>query len=229
MLQTARFEEMMKKSPMFSGLPEEDFGQIMKTATYTELKSGDVLFRQHDPASDFFLLLTGKMKLSLLSMEGTEKVVDIINAGNTFAEAIMFRGIPGYPVNAEAVLDASVLRFDTGAYTEILRKSPEACFNVMGCLTVRIHWLMTELDRLSLHNATFRLISYLLETIPEDTTEKTELRLSVPKHIIASRLSITPETFSRTIKRLADENLIDVNPGYIMLNDPVELRRLIAV
>ncbi len=229
MPKTSQFADVMIKNPMFSGLPAEDFRKVSKSSVYMEMKSGDVLFRQQDPANEFFLLVTGKIKLSLLSVEGTEKVVDIINAGNTFAEAIMFRGMPGYPVNAEAVGDCSVLRINAEVYKDILRKSPEACFMVMSRLSVRIHWLMTELDRLSLHNATYRLVSYLLENVPKDVTEETEIQLAIPKHVLASRLSITPETFSRTIKRLVNEGKLEVHESHIILQDLEELRRMIAV
>lgn len=229
MLLEQTHQEVLRKNSLFEGLHERDFSQVVDNTKLCELNVDDVLFRQQQPATDFFFLLSGKVKLSLLSFEGTEKVVDIINEGNTFAEAVILRGIPGYPVNAEALEDSTVLRINAEAFTAILQKSPETCIKVMGCLSVRLHWLMNELDRLSLHNATYRLISYLLENIPEDTIESAEVNLSIPKHVVASRISVTPETLSRTLKRLCKEGLLEVHDKHIVLINPVELRRLVSI
>ncbi len=224
-----RFKEVMRHNPLFKNLSEEDFKQAVSHTSHCLIRSGESLFRQQQAANEFFLLVSGKMKLNLLSFEGTEKVVDIINPGNTFAEAVIFSGMPGYPVNAEALEDSSLLRINAQAYSKILHGSPDACFKVMACLSVRLHWLMTELDRLTLHNVTYRLISYLLENIPEDATESTDVALTVPKHVVASRISVTPETFSRTLKRLSGEGLLEVHDSHIVLINPEELRRLVSI
>lgn len=224
-----KFQEIMRRNPLFKNLSEGDFQETIQHTAFSQLKAGESLFRQQQPAKEFFLLASGKMKLNLLSFEGTEKVVDIINPGNTFAEAIIFSGMPGYPVNAEALVDSGLLRINAEAYKKILHGSPEACFKVMACLSVRLHWLMAEIDRLTLHNVTYRLISYLLEDVPDDMSEAAVVRLSVPKHVVASRISVTPETFSRTLKRLTKEGLLEVHDNHIVLNNPEELRRIVSI
>lgn len=220
---------LMRKNPLFKDLTDEAFQKVTEHCSLRELKAGEFLFRQHQPAPFFFLLISGQIKLSLLSMEGTEKVVDIIHAGNSFSEAIMFRSVPSYPVNAEALADVNVLSIEAATYSAILRSSPDACFKVMGCLSVRLHWLMTELDRLTLHNVTYRLIIYLLEDIPEGVTEAVKVNLTIPKRVIASRISVTPETLSRTLKRLSEQGLMDIHDHHIVLNNPTELRRMVSI
>ncbi len=224
-----KYQEIMRKNPLFKDLTEEDFLQVVTHTTLCELTADEMLFQQQQPAADFFFLISGKVKLSLLSFEGAEKVVDIIHQGNTFAEAIIFRGIPGYPVNAEALSDSVVLRINAETYIKTLQHSPEVCFKVMAALSVRIHWLMTELDRLSLHNASYRLISYLLEGIPEERETPIEINLSLPKNVIASRISITPETFSRTLKGLSQQGLLEIHNTHLVLNNPAELRRIVSI
>jgi len=221
--------QALRKNSLFQDLSKADFASITENTQRCELKTDEVLFRQMSSAEDFFFLAKGKVKLYLLSVDGTEKVVDIINEGNTFAEAVMFKGIPQFPVNAETLSDSTILRINSQAYLNILSKSPQTCIKVMGCLSVRLHWLMNELDRLSLHNATYRLISYLLENIPSDSTESTEVNLSIPKHVVASRISVTPETLSRTLKRLSQEGLLEVHDKHIVINNPQELRSLVSI
>lgn len=220
--------EMMKKNPLFIDLDHADLLRVIRHTSLYSLKAGEVLFKQQQPATHFFLLATGKVKISLLSSEGTEKVIDIINAGNTFAEAIIFREMQGYPVNAEALTPSSVLRIDARHYKNRLRKSPEACFKVIATLSQRLHWLMAEIDLLTLHNATYRLVSYLLENISHHATEPVKIQLTVPKHVIASRISVTPETFSRILKNLSKQGLLVVHKCHIIVNNPVALYQIVS-
>ena len=224
-----KYQEILKTVPLIKDLDEKDFLQVANNTSVCKLRAGEALFRQHDPAIEFFYVVSGRMKISLLSIEGGEKVVDIINESNTFAEAIIFRGMGGYPVNGEAIVDSTVLRINADAYMEILKNSPEVCIRVMGSLSERLHWLLNEMDRLSLHNATYRLISYLLDNIPSDAIESTQVNLSIPKHVVASRISVTPETLSRTLKRLTKDGLLEVHDKHIVLINPVKLRQLVAI
>ncbi len=223
------YREILKTIPLFMGLDEKDFSQIIEGTSVTMLRAGDTLFSQFQPATDFFFVVKGKIKISLLSIDGAEKVVDIINEGSTFAEAIILRGMDGYPVNSEAIGDTIVLKINAKKYTQVLSQSTDACFKVISSLSSRTHWLMNEMERLSLHNASYRLISFLLENVDNDTEASAEITLSAPKHVIASRLSITPETLSRTLKSLSKKGLLVVHENHIILDNPAELRRMISV
>ncbi|RUM77084.1 MAG: Crp/Fnr family transcriptional regulator [Sulfurovum sp.] len=225
----ATLRESMRICPLFRDLTKEEFSEIVEQTSVCNLNMDDMLFRQQDPAKDFFVLVTGKIKLSLLSFEGTEKVVDIINPGVSFAEAVIFSGIPGYPVNATALAKSQVLRVNANAYMETLESSPKTCFKVMATLSLRLHNLIGEIDRLSLHNATYRLISFLLEGVPSEMNERSVVNLSIPKHVVASRISVTPETLSRTLKRLCQDGLLEVQDSHIVLLNPIELRRLVSI
>ena len=226
-----RYQEAMRKNHLFMDIDQQDFDKIVEGSSVSKLNSGEILFSQQQAATEFFLLVAGKIQISLLSMEGAEKVVDIIKPGSTFAEAIIFQGMKGYPVNSKALSDAIVIRINAENYTRVLSNSPDACFKVMGRLSVRLHWLVNEMERVSLHSASYRLISYLIENLDNDLDQNTniEVILSAPKHVIASRLSITPETFSRTLKALSKKGLLTVHDNHIILNNIEELREMISI
>jgi len=224
-----KFQDVLRKNTLFEGLSDDDFKELLSNTKLRQLKVDEVLFRKQQSATHFFLLVDGRIKLSLLSIEGSEKVVDIINPGMTFAEAIILNGVSRFPLNAIALSESEVLCINADVFMNILKASPETCIKVMACLSVRLHMLMTEIDRLSLHNATFRLVSYLLENISFDEIETVEIKLSIPKHVIASRISVTPETLSRTLKQLCKDNLLEVHDRHITLINPEKLRSLVDI
>ena len=104
-------------------------------------------------------------------------------------------------------------------YKEILQESVEVCFNMMGSLSQRMHKHINEVERLSLHNAIFRLVNYLLDFKKNVQKNRDDIHLDVSKQIIASQLAITPETLSRILKQLSKKNYISVQDDHIKLND----------
>jgi CRP-like cAMP-binding protein len=120
-----KYQNVMRNTSLFEGLGEKDLSQVINNTKLCSLKSDEVLFSQQQSATDFFLLVDGRIKLSLLSVEGTEKVVDFIAPGSTFAEAIILNGMKGYPVNATALSDSNVLRINAEVFTSILHASPK--------------------------------------------------------------------------------------------------------
>ena len=189
-----------------------------------ELAENDRLFEQQQPAREIFLLRSGQVKLALISPEGHEKVIDLISPGVTFAEAVMFSGSPVYPVTATALVVSQVWCIDAATYEGILRQSTDACFAVMAQMSRRLHWQIAELDRLTLHNAAFRVVAYLLEQLPSTHLAAAVVQLDTPKHVIASRLSVTPETLSRTFAKLSREGYLDIVDNSVTVHDIDKLR-----
>lgn len=214
----------MRQSVLFRELSDAQLQCIVAHTDSTTLQAGQVLFEQQSEARDIFMLESGQVKLSRLSPDGQEKVIDLISPGTTFAEAIMFSGQHTYPVTATALVPSQLLCFDTQTYTDILRASTEACFAVMAQMSRRLHWQLAEIDRLTLHNATFRVASYLLEQVPAGDSNNPMVALDTPKHVIASRLSMTPETLSRTLSRLSRDGLIHIDDSRVLLKNIQRLR-----
>lgn len=220
---------IMKECVLFRDLNEVQFQRLVACARVREVGAGEALFEQDQPANHLYLLTAGQIKLTRLSIDGDEKVIDIIDPPQPFAEAVIFGDHRRYPVNAVALLPSEVIAVDGKVFLQLLRGSVDACFDIMARMSIRLHWLVNEVDRLTLHNATYRVIAYLLDETPEEKPGAAELCLTAPKNVVASRLSIKPETFSRTLKRLSEKGLIEVRDEHITLLDVPGMRHLISL
>lgn len=201
---------------------------ILKTMWVLKLEEGQRLFEFGQRADRHFYLRSGQIKLFRTSPDGGEKVIEIIRPQETFAEAVMFMERCCYPVSAEAITFSVVLAFDNRSMMDLLRGSIETCFRLMANMGTRLHQQLEDIDELTLHNAAFRLVSFLLQQVPGGVLESPEIQLNTPKHIIASRLSIQPETFSRILARLSRRRLIAVHGQNIVLQNISGLRSIIA-
>jgi CRP-like cAMP-binding protein len=197
----------LRRGLLLSRLTEAQLERVHRLSHRVRLGEGQWLFSQGDEARRFFLVLQGQMKLFRLSPEGNEKIIEIISPGNTFAEALMFLERPYYPVCAAALSKVELVSMDARDFSLMLRDSVDTCFLILGDLSQRLRGLIGEIDRLTLHGATGRVASYLLERACEHGES---FDLDVRKSVVASRLSIKPETFSRAIKSLSDQGLITV-------------------
>ncbi len=216
----------LKNHLLFQRLSEEQLDRVVDRARVVRLEDGQQLFQQGDPANRFYLVLEGRVKLFRLAPDGNEKVIELVNAGQTFAEALMFLNAPRYPVCCQALGEAVVLSIDAGHYMGLLRNSVDLCLALLGDMSYRLRSLIREIDDLSLHSATCRVAAFLLSRAPEGATE---FELDVPKHVIASRLSVKPETFSRIIKNLKSREVLEIKGSRVRLLDREALEQVADV
>ena len=203
-------------SHLFSGLDDAQLERVRRHSHVADLLEGESLFYQGDEANSIFLVLSGRIKLSLMSPEGKEKVIDLVEAGSTFAEALMFLDEPHYPVTATALKSGRVIVISSREFKSMLHESIDSCFLLLGRMSARIRSLIQEIDALSLETGTVRTVNYLLSHAPE---EGDCYDLDIAKSVIASRLSVKPETFSRILKHLNEQQIVTIDGRRVTIHD----------
>jgi CRP-like cAMP-binding protein len=215
-LETTGILEALKGSHLFSALSDEQLERIRRHSHVTDMVDGESLFYQGDNATSFYLVLSGRIKLSLVSPDGKEKVVEIMQEGASFAEALMFMDQPHYPVTATALSPSRVVVVNSREFKHMLRESVDTCFLLMGAMSYRLRGLIREIDALSLDTGTVRTVSYLLRQAPPDASR---FELEIAKSVIASRLSVKPETFSRILKNLHEREIVSIEGRKVTIHD----------
>lgn len=196
--------------PFFKHLSTENQERLMSHSHEQQCQAGELLIRQGQPAERFFLVLKGRVKLYRISADGQEKVVEIIQAGQTFAEAVMFMQRSEYPVCAETLETVQLASFPNRLMLTLLQENPQACLHLLGHMSMRLHQRLGELETLTLQNATQRFALYLIQQLEDRAQETVDIELPLPKRLIAARLSMQPETLSRIMARLNQEGLIEM-------------------
>jgi len=215
---------------LINTLDEESYQKLLNGSCVFHLKENSTLFSRGVELKNIFLLVSGCIKLQMLSPNGNEKVIDVIRGGQTFAEAVLFSGGSRYPINAIATNDSVAIALNAKIYLSLLQSSNTLCLTMMAKLSQRLHWMRDELNQLTLHNATFRLVTFLLEQVsPGQHKDQASVILLVSKQILASRLSIKPETLSRIFHSLVEKQLIEINDLEIKLLNISKLRDITVI
>ncbi len=217
---------VLRRLPMLQEVSAEQIGHLANTTREKRLQKGEMLFHKGDPPKGFFVVVFGQIKLAFSSVQGNEKVVDILGPQQTFGEAVMFMDRP-YPVFAQALCDTLLLHVSRNAVFELLECDASFARHMLAGLSMRLHALVQDVESLSLRSSAQRLIGYLLQQCGdvELTAGSIECDLPTSKQVIASRLNLTPETFSRILHDLTGADLITVHGRHIEIHD---LRRLRA-
>ena len=205
---------------LFTALDPHQLRLVIDSTRVVRLDHGQRLFDHGQPARQFFRLNSGQLKLFRSSPSGGEKIMEIVQRGDVFAQAVMFMEPDGgYPVSAEAIEPSVLFAFDSGVMRGVLRESVDTCFRMLASLSTRLRQQVDEIEKLTLHPAVSRLAGYLVAQVPGEMPFAPEIHLTAPKNVIASRLGIQPETFSRVAARLMKDGLIRVQGQDVVLLD----------
>lgn len=191
---------VLRANPLFGRLPDRALSLLVGSAQVRAVARGTTLFVQDEPADRFFVLLDGWVKLYRLGREGTEAVVTIIAPGETFAEAAMFAN-GRFPVCAETVADSRVLSLTAEGFARCLREDEQIAFAMLGSLSMRLRNLVQQIEQLQVQPTAQRVGGFLLRFCP-DGSGAAGFTLPFDKALVARRLGMQPETFSRALAKL---------------------------
>jgi CRP-like cAMP-binding protein len=209
--------------PMFSEMGAAELDRIAAATVPLYFEKGQSIVQCGDPCTGFHVVVYGQVKLAFTSPQGVEKVVEIVRPGQSFGEALMFLEKP-YIVFASALADSMLLHVAKHAVFEELGANTFGRRMIAG-LARRLHGLVRDVEAYTLRSGQDRVIGYLLAEVPEDVTSgPAEVRLTPGKSVLASRLNMTPEHFSRILHDLAEQGLIEVNGRSIRVPDIARLR-----
>jgi CRP-like cAMP-binding protein len=217
--------QILRSHHLFEPLNEEQLNELMSTSHLLSIDKGEPLFRQGEPADSFYFVIAGAVKIYRLTPDGQEKVFEVIGDRQTFAEAMMLMDTPNYVASAEAICPTQLYRLSNNTYMRLLQSNSRLTFALLGKLCVRLHQRVNEIETLSLKNATHRVVRYLLTQLVRQQAVDNQFELPMAKQLIAGHLSIQPETFSRIIRRLIDENIITQDGRQIAILDRLRLEQ----
>jgi CRP-like cAMP-binding protein len=220
---TAGDLQVVARIALFRGLRAETVEHIIAPATATMLRPHDWLTRQEDPATAFFIVIDGWLKLYRSAPSGEETVINMLRKGDSYAEAVALTG-NRYLASAEAVTDARVARIPADHLVRCIRQHPEIALAMIASTSQRLDNLIQQIEQLKAQSGLQRVAEFI-SSMCAVQHGSTVIVLPYDKVIIASRLGLTPEYLSRAFARLRTLGVV-VNASRVMVQDVGRLRQL---
>jgi CRP/FNR family transcriptional regulator len=216
--------DIISQAPLFNGLSQEQLSQIRRIAIDKFYDKGKTIFLESDDCNGFYIVVTGKVKIYKVSFEGKEQILHIYGPGNPFGEVPVFSG-QKFPANAETILKSRLLFIPRQAFVDLISEHPSLAMNMLAILSMRLRQFTVQIENLSLKEIPARLASYLTYLADEQATGDF-VSLTISKGQLASLLGTIPETLSRILAKMNQQNLIQVEGRNITLLDRNGLEEL---
>jgi CRP/FNR family transcriptional regulator len=216
--------DIISQAPLFRGLPEDKLNEIKLIAIDKFYGKGKTVFLEGDDCNGFYIVAAGKVKIYKVSFEGKEHILHIYGPGNPFGEVPVFSG-QKFPANAQTILKSHLLFFPRTAFVGLISDNPSLSLNMLAILSVRLRQFTVQIENLSLKEVPGRLASYLLY-LANEQEQKDFVALNISKGQLASLLGTIPETLSRILAKMNNQNLIEVSGRDIKLLDRIGLEEL---
>lgn len=213
------FDALMR-APLFKAMGPAIAGRMVGDRRPRAYGRGERVFDEGEPARGFFCILEGWAKLYRLREDGTEVTVAIFAAGETLAEAVMFRG-GRYPVSCEAVTATRMVEIGAADFRREVIAEPQLAFDMLAAASLRLRELLDEIEQLKARSAPQRIADFLVRQASA-AGGRADIALPYEKALIASRLGMKPESFSRALARLASVG-VAVDRDRVVIRDVARL------
>ena len=217
--------EFLARVTVLGGLTSETTERVMASASVVTLTRGEPLFRQGDPATAFFIVVRGWVKLCRTTLSGEEVVLDVLTKAESVAVAAALSG-DRYAVTAEAVADACVVRIPADHVVRCIREMPEIAISMNASILQHVERLTQQIEQLKSQSAVQRAAGYLASLCPVDDGACI-VALPYGKALIAARLGTKPESLSRAFHRLRLVG-VEMHASHFAVRDVAKLRQLAA-
>lgn len=220
--------DIIKKISIFNKLSNSEIKEIAPYILSKTFKKREAIFSEGDPSEWFYIVVEGKVKITKLSHDGKEIILDIISDLNFFGGLAVLRGFP-YPANAIAMEDAKLLKISRSNILRILDRFP----SLMYCMSLQFGERMKDsheaLKNIALERVESRIASLLLKLSDKTgrmTNEGIVIDMKLTKQDIAEMVGTTVETSIRTMSKLKRTGIITEKEGRIIIRNIEKLKSL---
>ncbi len=201
----------------FAAMRPQTKNLLQREGRIQSVPKGHIIFMNEDDAARFYLIQRGWVKIFRETLGGEEAILDVLTAGSVFGETSIFEN-KAYAYGAEVIEDAVILSFPSHILENETAENIDFALSFLQHISRKNLAKDKEIELRSVQNAAQRIGCFLLRLCKTEQRSAT-LHLAWEKSLIAARLGMTPETFSRSLAKLQKEAGIHIKGPTITISD----------
>ena len=217
----------IKAVQIFAELPEEQQAALAAACTERFYEKDELIFLKGDQPAGLVAIISGRVKMVCQGTSGDEKVIDVRGAREVLGEESLLLGKP-YGYLALALTKTCLLHVDRKVLYELVDSSTQFALAMLAHMSHRIFAGMCDIENFRTRAPLERLAGFLVDHSNAARPLQSRVNLNAPKHVIASRLGMTPESFSRCLRDMAEDRILDVRGAVITILDRERLDALVG-
>lgn len=211
----------LKKIDLFKTLSDEELKELEHYLTTAMFRKKEDIFTEGDAPEWFYIVLTGKVKVTKISHDGKEIILEIISPFDIFGGVAVLRNFP-YPANAVAMEDAEILKISRKNLMRLVDRFPNLMFCIALQLGDRMKSSYDTLKNIALERVEARIAALLLKLgnkVGVETDAGLMIDMRLTKQDVADMVGTTVETSIRTFSKFKKEGLVTDSDGKIIIKD----------
>lgn len=216
------YESLLAQIPFFSQLPAEAISDLSRRINRRRYEKDHIIFHKDDPGSTLYVILSGKVKITLPSPEGENVIVAILSTGDFFGELSLFDGEPR-SATATATEISEMLTLAQKEFIHFIAENPRVSANILAELSRRLRRTDELLSDAAFCNLSARLAKRILELSKrygeEISPQKTRLNFKLKQQDLADMVGATRESVNKTLRTFRSKEIIDFQKGIITILD----------
>ncbi len=216
--------ELLRTVPLFSELSEEDIAALGRLATRRRYPKDTVVFFENEEGDFFFMILEGRIKVTILGDDGREIILSVLGPGDFFGEMALLDNEPR-SATAIAVEDSELLSLNRTDFQGVIADNRSIMGALIKILTTRLRRANHQISTLALLDVYGRVARVILDMAREEGRRLKDGRIAFrrPTHQeIANRIGTTRETVTRMLKDLERQALVRIEGREIVLQPGFE-------
>ncbi|MBF0537500.1 MAG: Crp/Fnr family transcriptional regulator [Nitrospirae bacterium] len=216
----------LKDVSFFKGLNDIEIEEIVPYLQHVSYKKREMVFSEGERSEWLYIVIEGKVKITKLSNDGKEIILEIIQVGELFGAVAVFKDFP-YPANAVAMEPTRALKVSRKDLLKLLDRYPTLMLSLTSIIGDRMKESYEMLKSIALECVESRIASLLLKLADKSTSVSdrgTVIDLRLTRQDIADMVGTTVETSIRTFSKFRKEGLISEHNGRIVITDRIGLQ-----
>lgn len=204
--------------PMFSDLSPDSLETLAGMVQYRKYPKGAFIVGQNETGTSMFLLVSGRVKVSLASPEGKELVLNYLEAPAHFGEMAL---VDGQPRSSDiiAVTDVEAFALDGKDLSAAIQLQPKLALALIATLSRRLRHTINRLEDMAFHDATHRVMRVVLNVATAGLeTRGVPMIQGMTHYDVATLAGTSRETASRVISQLAREGIVTTKGRKILVD-----------
>lgn len=211
----------LKKIPVFAHLSQEDIKLIGSIVRLKRFPKDSLVFEEGEYGNELYFVKHGKVQISKMLEDGSQKILHFLKDGDIFAEVLIFHG-GEYPATAQVLEDSEIGIIANDDLGELLKQRGDITFKIIEVMAERLREAQYHIRDLALRDAYGRLASSLL-TLAENHGEETDrgrcIKINLSQQQLANLIGSSRETVARILSSWKKRGWIEVDKQVIWIVD----------
>jgi CRP/FNR family cyclic AMP-dependent transcriptional regulator len=201
--------DSLRTIPLFSSVSDEDLESIVSLLIERRFPKHKTIVEEGLPGDYMYVIREGRVKVTKLSGDGREKILELLEAGSFFGEMSLLDSAPR-SASVKALTDVRILALARNDFLKVLRRSPDLALAVIQELTQRLRQQDEQASSLSFQRVKERTQGLLVRLARDEAGVPGRLATpSLTHQQIADMIGTSRETVTRAVKGLKQEGWLE--------------------